>query len=103
MSRLARRTDIPGAIHDTRRSLKRLRALLRLLRPGLTKAAYRREAKRLAGTGRLLAGARDHYVMQSDAGKTARSLQGAAAKHRREAEQATCKRRASGHLPHDRG
>jgi CHAD domain-containing protein len=69
VSRLARRSDIPGAIHDTRRSLKRLRALLRLLRPALTKATYRREAKRLAGTGRLLARARDHYVMNQTLAK----------------------------------
>lgn len=62
-ARLASRQDIPSAIHDARRCLKRLRALLRLVRPGLADGAYRREAARLAGIGRLLSGARDLDVM----------------------------------------
>lgn len=55
--------DAAGAVHDARRCLKRLRALLRLPRPGLDEAVYQREAKRLSATGRLLAGARDGHVM----------------------------------------
>lgn len=51
------------AVHDVRRCLKRLRALLRLIRPGLEDDVYLREAKRLVDTGRLLAGARDGHVM----------------------------------------
>ena len=35
--------DVAAAIHDTRRCLKRLRALLHLARPGLDETAYRRE------------------------------------------------------------
>jgi CHAD domain-containing protein len=69
--RLARRTDIATAIHDTRRALKRLRALLRLVRPALSDATYGREAKRLAGIGRLLADARDQHVMQQTLTKLA--------------------------------
>ena len=34
-AKLASKDDIPAAIHDARRCLKRLRALLRLIRPGL--------------------------------------------------------------------
>ncbi len=68
-ARLASREDIATAIHDARRCLKRLRALLRLIRPGLTDAVYRREAERLVGIGRLLSGARDHYVMQQTLAK----------------------------------
>ena len=68
-ARLASREDIPGAIHDARRCLKRLRALLRLIRPALTEGIYKREANRTAGIGRLLAGARDHHVMQQTLAK----------------------------------
>lgn len=63
-AKLASDKDVPAAIHDARRCLKRLRALLHLVRPGLDKAAYRREAEQLAAIGKLLSRARDHYVMQ---------------------------------------
>lgn len=63
-ARLASREDIPAAIHDARRCLKRLRALLRLIRPALAENTYRRETNRIAGIGKLLADARDHHVMQ---------------------------------------
>ena len=63
-ARLASRDDDAAAVHDARRCLKRLRALLRLMRPALPDSTYRREAIRLADIGRLLAGARDQHVMQ---------------------------------------
>jgi CHAD domain-containing protein len=63
-TKLATKDDIAVAIHDARRCLKRLRALLRLIRPGLGEAAYRGETERLIGIGRLLSGARDRFVMQ---------------------------------------
>jgi CHAD domain-containing protein len=63
-ARLARLDDVAAAIHDTRRCLKRLRALLRLICPALPHSTYKREANRLAGIGRLLAGARDQQVMR---------------------------------------
>src|SRR5215470_6876583 len=63
-ARLARRDDAAAAVHDTRRCLKRLRALLRLVRPALPDSTYKREANRLAGIGRLLAGTRDQDVMR---------------------------------------
>jgi len=56
--------DAETAIHNARRALKRLRALLRLVRPGLDPFVYRRETQRLAETGRLLAGERDRHVMR---------------------------------------
>lgn len=68
-AKIASKDDIIAAVHDARRSLKRIRALLRLVRPGLDEALYRREAKRLAGTGRLLATARDLDVMQQTLSK----------------------------------
>jgi CHAD domain-containing protein len=61
--------DIPDAIHNARRGLKRLRALIRLLRPAIGDTAYRRESERIAGTARLLAGARDVHVMRLTATK----------------------------------
>ena len=68
-AKLGSKDDIPAAIHDARRCLKRLRALLRLIRPGLADAAYRRESERLVGTGKLLSGARDLFVMQQTLAK----------------------------------
>jgi len=68
-TRLASREDIPAAIHDARRCLKRLRALLRLIRPALAETTYRREADRLTGIGRLLSGARDLFVMRQTLGR----------------------------------
>lgn len=68
-ARLASRDDIASAIHDARRCLKRLRALLRLVRPALAESTYRRESNRIAGVGRLLASARDQHVMQQTLAK----------------------------------
>src|SRR5215467_3458324 len=68
-AKLAGTDDIATAIHDARRCLKRLRALLRLIEPGLAEAQYRREAARLAGIGRLLSRARDLDVMRQTLGK----------------------------------
>jgi hypothetical protein len=66
---LARGKDIATGIHDARRCLKRLRALLRLARPALDEHTYRREMRRLAGIGRMLAQARDAHVMQQTLAK----------------------------------
>ncbi|MDX2205664.1 MAG: CHAD domain-containing protein [Hyphomicrobiaceae bacterium] len=61
--------DVATAVHDARRCLKRLRALLLLVRPALEADLYRKETRRLAQVGRMLAGARDRFVMcQSLAG-----------------------------------
>jgi CHAD domain-containing protein len=63
-AKLASKDDVSAAIHDARRCLKRMRALLRLIQPGLEEGLYRREAERLAGIGKLLSGARDLDVMR---------------------------------------
>lgn len=63
-AKLAAKENTPALIHDARRCLKRLRALLRLIRPGLDEEAYRDEAERLSGVGKLLAEARDAHVMR---------------------------------------
>jgi CHAD domain-containing protein len=51
------------AVHDTRKALKRLRALVRLLREELGEQQYRREHAILRDAARRLAGARDAEVM----------------------------------------
>jgi hypothetical protein len=56
--------DIAKGVHDARRCLKRLRALLRLVRPALEEDDYRRGMRRLAAVARMLSGARDAHVMQ---------------------------------------
>jgi len=64
----ARRLDGPAGVsakdvHEARKSLKRLRAVTRLLRPTLGVDAYRRENEALRDAARHLAGARDAEVM----------------------------------------
>jgi CHAD domain-containing protein len=56
-------TSDAKTIHDTRKALKRLRALVRLLREELGEPAYRREHAILRDAARRLAGARDAEVM----------------------------------------
>lgn len=51
------------AVHESRKALKRLRALLRLLRGRLGEDVYAREDRALRDAGRSLAGARDAEVM----------------------------------------
>jgi CHAD domain-containing protein len=61
------------AIHETRKCLKRIRALLRLVRPGLEDADYRSENARFREIANLLSGARDlHVLMQTLAKLSAR-------------------------------
>ena len=56
--------DDPGrAVHETRKALKRLRALVRVLEGELGRKATARENAALAQTGRLLAEARDAEVL----------------------------------------
>lgn len=52
----------PTAVHETRRSLKRIRALLRLMRSGLGDY-YERENGRYRDVGRLLSGQRDRHIL----------------------------------------
>ncbi len=56
-------TDGEQTVHETRKALKRLRALLGLLRPELGRKRYTRESAALRDCARRLAGARDAEVM----------------------------------------
>jgi CHAD domain-containing protein len=65
IDRLDGRTDeeLGTAVHETRKSLKRLRATVRLARDELGDEVYRRENSAFRHAGRRLAGARDSQVM----------------------------------------
>ncbi len=56
---LRKRVDSDAAVHDTRKTLKRARATLRLLRAALGDAAFRRENRLLRDAGRPLTAIRD--------------------------------------------
>lgn len=56
--------DPDVAVHEARKACKRLRALLRLVRPELSKAQFRDENVRIRDAARLLSGARDRAVLR---------------------------------------
>jgi len=60
---LAAGRDPANEVHEARKCLKRLRALLRLGRDGLGEATYRAEAARFQSTAKRLASARDSHVL----------------------------------------
>ncbi len=51
------------AVHETRKSLKRLRALLRLIRPTIGESAFHHENAQLREIARGLSNARDRHVL----------------------------------------
>ena len=54
--------DLSQAVHEARKDLKKLRAVLRLVRDDLGDAVYRSENVRFRDAGRMLSGARDAQV-----------------------------------------
>ena len=54
--------DLAGAIHGTRKDLKKIRAILRLVRDELGEKAYRAENRDYRDAGRLLSASRDAEV-----------------------------------------
>jgi CHAD domain-containing protein len=58
----ARREDFAKGVHEARKDIKKLRALLRLVRDALGEGRFRRESHRFRDAGRTLAGARDAEV-----------------------------------------
>ena len=62
-SQLRSPNDHAVAVHETRKALKRLRALLRLVRPTLREQAFADENARLREIARILSGARDRHVL----------------------------------------
>jgi CHAD domain-containing protein len=57
------RGDLDGAVHETRKAFKRLRALVRVSRDALGDEAYRRENRIYRDAGRRLSSARDAAVL----------------------------------------
>ena len=68
--------DPVTAVHDARKSLKKTRALLRLVRPGLPNRVYRRENGTLRDAARLVSGARDADVLVETVGALAERYAG---------------------------
>ena len=64
-----RRPNRAQAMHNTRKSLKRLRSLLRSLRVAFPKNLFRRENRRLAAAGRKIAPLRDVHVQLQTLGR----------------------------------
>lgn len=60
-----------AAVHETRKSIKRIRALLRLVRDGIGEAAYKRENARFGDIGRMLSSSRDQTVIRATADRLA--------------------------------
>jgi CHAD domain-containing protein len=57
------RGDLDGAVHETRKAFKRLRALVRVSRDAMGDEAYRRENTIFRDAGRELSGTRDAAVL----------------------------------------
>jgi CHAD domain-containing protein len=72
-TRLSQAHDGPTPIHEARKHLKRIRALLCLVRPALGEKAFRQENARMREIGHLLAGARDLDVLEETAAALAAS------------------------------
>jgi CHAD domain-containing protein len=62
--RLQSGDDVGEAVHETRKSFKRLRAVVRLARDPLGDEVYRAENRAYRDTGRELSGARDAQVLR---------------------------------------
>ena len=57
------KADQVAAVHEARKSLKKIRALLRLVRPGLAQGVYRREMDAMRSAGQALSASRDADVV----------------------------------------
>jgi CHAD domain-containing protein len=68
-ARLQGDSDPESGIHEARKSLKRTRALLRLVRPGLGEQQYRKSNDRLRDVARMLSAARDRDVVRGHLGR----------------------------------
>lgn len=68
---LASGPDRVVAVHETRKAMKRIRALLKLIRPALADVDYKRENRRFGDIARLLSGTRDEDVLKATAARMA--------------------------------
>ncbi len=58
-------SDVDVAVHEARKSMKRLRAVLRMIRGELGEERYRRENEALRNTARLIGSVRDSAVLMA--------------------------------------
>ncbi len=58
-----------ASVHETRKVVKRLKSLLRLVRPSISEKTFRGRYRRIAKIGDELAGARDSHVLIQSIGK----------------------------------
>ena len=58
-----------GNVHETRKVVKRLKSLLRLMRPAISKKTFRTRYQRISKIGAALAPMRDRHVMFETIGK----------------------------------
>jgi CHAD domain-containing protein len=71
LAELAAQQIAPSGVHECRKALKRLRALVRLASPALGQAKARQRAKALGEIARLLSARRDQAVMLETVAKLA--------------------------------
>lgn len=71
--------DVDSAVHEARKAIKRLRALLRLVRSEIGDRVYRYENVTLRDAARLVAGVRDGAVAPETVSRLADRFQGAVA------------------------
>lgn len=62
-TRLSSKTSRKTAVHETRKSIKRIRALLKLIRPAIGKAIYSSENNRFRSIAASLSTTRDHDIL----------------------------------------
>lgn len=103
LSQLSDRDRAGNAVHESRKALKRLRALLHLISPGMSKAAFQRDDARLKQIAKLLSGVRDIQAMLETVAKleaydeaVGAGPVGRALKARLEAERAEAEKRLDG-------
>lgn len=67
--RLIEDPNVEIAVHSARKAVKRLRAMLRLVRPGMAAGDFKRENERLRDIGRAMAQRRDEDVLRETVAK----------------------------------
>lgn len=71
--------DPAGTVHETRKAVKRLRTLLRLVRPAIPRPIFRRDDSVLSAAARAVGSIRDEWVMAALLDDLAASVPDAAA------------------------
>jgi CHAD domain-containing protein len=61
--------EAAAGVHECRKSIKRLRALLRLVRPQIGEKAFKSHNGRLRNINQALAGSRDHSILEETVAK----------------------------------